>query len=89
MQNLMVVRQSNLELLSSDRFRSRHPSIVTKFFVTSLSRRLLFSHAKNRHSNLLYVDQHHARFYQNPLRESGVIKGHLWSKKKLSSNERA
>ena len=74
MQNLMEVRQRNLELLSSDRLRSRHPSIVTEFFVMSLSHRLSFNIAKNRHLNLLYVDQHHARFYQNPLRESGVIK---------------
>ena len=70
----MEVPQRNLELLSSDRFHSRHPSTVTEFFVTSLWRRLSFSRAKNRHSNLLYVDQHHVRYYQNPLRESGVVK---------------
>ena len=57
MQNFMEIRQRNLELLSSHRFRSGHPSIVTKFFVTSLWRHLSSNFAKNKYSNLFYQDQ--------------------------------
>ena len=52
----MEIRQKNLELLSSDRFRSWHPSIVTRILcdvtVTSSS----FNRAKNGHANLFYVE---------------------------------
>ena len=42
--------------------------------MTSLQRHLSFNRAKNRNSNLFYEENHHAKFHQNPMKESGVIK---------------